>query len=399
VHITGSAYDYFYAGGAMTSVPEVDAKVYKYTYLPPYNVAYPKSVKIKKYRSTFGNTKMQNPFTTERQEGETQYVKLYNRGEWTGDYLSAPLEVSFNTVSRDDAFNKARNDASSRFLKKCRSQEFDMGVFLGEYNETCLYVRDKMRPLVRAIKAYKNRRPNDVLKSLGFGARARRGIRRRAADGARSSPSLSRKAMQRDLEFKFAVMPILNDIQALAHLKIDVWPKWTIGASASETWDMSYVYNPTSYKPLTFEYNGSVKVRIIGDITISNFATYTMAEFGLTKPVATFYQVLPLSFLYEFFVPVGKWAQQFSALDGLELSNCAISWRDSDHCTCTQKQLRDWNVDYTEAKSFHTRFGRHREINFKPSVEFPTWKNTGVTAGAGQLASLVEIVLQLTKGK
>lgn len=379
----------------------ISSKDYAYNFYSGYGgtlVKVPTQLVSKNYESTFGQRSTQNPFSISTYEASTAITNVWQYGEPNGDKVTGPLEISFATAQKADTLSRATSIASSKFFSKVREQDFDLGVFLGEYRETCDYISDRIKPLTGAIKAFKNKDAPGVFDALGLSNRKRKRIQRKAKqvmtkDGAKN------EAIQRDLEFKFAIMPIVSDIDALRNIVIKSDPQWDIGSSQGEHAIYKTVFGANGWNPITFDYNCYYKVRIVGTVKIANFAIKTMSEFGATSPLSTFYQVLPLSFLYEMFVPIGRWSQQFSAMDGLQLSECSLNVRGVERCDVTDLKKASWSGDKSwTARSHIENFYRTRTINFQPSVNFPRYDDQ-VPFEAKKLFSLIEVVLQLCKGK
>lgn len=359
---------------------------------------HPTGVSINDYESTFGQFNTQNPFKTSRYKAKTAITNVWRYGKPTDDVKTGALEISFATVQKADTIARATSIASSKFLNRIREQDFDLGVFLGEYRETCKYVRERAEPLVDAIKAFKNKDPKGVFDALGLSNRKRKRIRRKAKR-AMNKEGVSNEAIQRDLEFKFAISPIVSDIDALRNVVIKSDPEWTIGASQAEHAIYKRVHDARGWNPITFDYNCFYKVRVVGTVKIRNFSIKTMSEFGATAPLSTFYQVLPLSFLYEMFVPIGNWSKQFSALDGLQLTECSLNIRGVERCAYTDMKLASWSGDssWTARSEIDCKY-RTRTINFQPKVRFPRYDDQ-VPFEAEKLFSLVEVITQLCRKK
>lgn len=379
----------------------LSSKEYDYSYYVGYGgtlVSVPTKLTMNDYVSTFGQRSTQNPFSMSKYVGQTSITNVWQYGEPNGDKKAGTLEISFATAQKADTISRATSIASSKFLSTVREQDFDLGVFVGEYRETCDYVSHRVKPLIGAIKALKNKDAAGVFDSLGLSNRKRKRIRRKVKKVMTKNGAIS-EAIQRDLEFKFAVMPIVSDINALRNVVIKSDPQWDIGSSHSEHAIYNTVYNPMGWNPVTFDYNCYYRVKIAGTVKIANFAIKTMSEFGAISPLSTFYQVLPLSFLYDMFVPIGKWSKQFSALDGLQLAECSLNVRGVERCAITDMKKASWSGDTSwTTRSQISNFYRTRTINFQPHVNFPRYDDQ-VPFEAEKLFTLIEVVLQLCKGK
>lgn len=379
----------------------LSSKVYEYSYYAGYAgtlVKVPVKLTAKNYVSTFGQRSTQNPFSISKYTAQTAITNVWQYGQPNGDKRTGALEISFATAQKADTLSRATSIASSKFLSKVTEQDFDLGVFIGEYRETCDYVSHRIKPLIGAIKAFKNKDPAGVFDSLGLSNRKRKRIQRRVKK-VMTKTGARNEAIQRDLEFKFAIMPIVSDINALRNVVIKSDPQWDIGSSQGEHAIYKTVFDPKGWNPVTFDYNCYYKVRIVGTVKIANFAIKTMSEFGAVSPLSTFYQVLPLSFLYDMFVPIGKWSKQFSALDGLRLTECSLNTRGVERCDMVDMKKASWSGDTSwTARSHINNSYRTRTINFQPRVRFPRYDDP-VPFEAKKLFSLVEVVVQLCKGK
>lgn len=201
-----------------------------------------------------------------------------------------------------DLFNK-----SYAKLRDKISDNASWGANLAEYNQSISMMTNR----VKQIHAFTR-----SVRKLDFEGAAR-------ALGLRSKPSRvspSRSVASNWLEYSFGWKPLLSDI----HSSIDFLqtPIKTLNpkGSASDTWFINS--NPTGYPKKVG--SGTKKVSQGCKVTISNPNLWLANSLGLVNPLTIAWEVIPFSFVIDWFVNVEQFLSSGTDLLGLTVSN---PWR------------------------------------------------------------------------
>lgn len=197
----------------------------------------------------------------------------------------------------------------SKVTEKIKGHTFNLGVFAGQG----LQLREQcVRTLVSFYKTFvhlKHRRVSSAFRSLGVipGQRSIKYVGRKLNDGDISGAWL---AMQ------YGWLPTISDI----HESAKAYEELT-GPSRTET---LYI----SKKGPVVEYDGSCSTSLYkcpGSAQVSNKIWYTLEEnlsmprsLGLTDPASVAWELLPFSFVADWFIPIGSYLENLNTIPALK---------------------------------------------------------------------------------
>nr|QDH88272.1 MAG: hypothetical protein H4RhizoLitter19220_000003 [Leviviridae sp.] len=214
-------------------------------------------------------------------------------------------------------------------------------------------------------------------------------------------PSVSRSVAENWLALQYGWKPLLKDIEAsleslgnaLVHsaLGSDVVHKVTASASGSGSKTVSFPLTgyPNEFggsKTTTVQIRKKYGIRYVVDSPTLAFLQQT----GFTNPVNLAWELLPLSFVVDWFLPVGKYLESFSYGQGLSfLEGYVITMKKTTVVSAVGygKRLPGGNVIHCESGSYlenRVDFTRSRISNF-PVMSAPTLK-AGIDNTTGGIA-------------
>lgn len=147
-----------------------------------------------------------------------------------------------------------------------------------------------------------------------------RGMRRIVA---LSDPKHSKDVADATLAIQFGVRPLVADVfsAAEAAAKLVYNPRSKVRlrskASLSDSTTKVTVGGNNSDERLTQVVKQTVTVRYVLDYEISNSPLHTLQSFGLVNPAEIAWELMPWSFVVDWFLPVGNYIQNLSADAGL----------------------------------------------------------------------------------
>lgn len=192
---------------------------------------------------------------------------------------------------------------------KSHQIEINLGETLGEWHRTYNTVRTAIRSLNNAYKALRRKDLQGVTRSL-FRTHKNKEIR-----------DLIKDPIQIDLAIKFGVKPVLQVVY-------DSIEKWETGLKRSNTrvvrsslppfrltWDDSLFRN--------YWASGEIQIsgRSIIHYGVENPILADMQSLNLTNPAMVAYELFTLSFVLDWFIPVGKFIQCVAPPAGLRFIN------------------------------------------------------------------------------
>lgn len=134
----------------------------------------------------------------------------------------------------------------------------------------------------------------------------------------------SRHAASTWLEYHFGWSPLLGDIYNACDLLQAKYPDSRLIKARGSA-------NGKGSKPLVidteiYSLEGNVGVEIGAEISISNPNLFLANRLGVINPASVAWELIPFSFLVDWFIPVGKFLDSYTDFVGLSLKSSYTTW-------------------------------------------------------------------------
>lgn len=208
----------------------------------------------------------------------------------------------------------ARNTALVRSLGKIADTKTNISVTLAEASKTSDLILNTANRIDRAYRAFRKGRFTEVAKILNI------------------TPGRVHKNW---LEYKYGWMPLLLDVknsaEFLAQQSLTRKPRFTV--SSKVKWEtampLSTPYapwgdpNPTAVVKEEISCEGEVKVKIWCEI--DNPTLSELQQLGVTNPALVAWELVPYSFVFDWFLQVGNFLEATTALNGIVCRRAMMS--------------------------------------------------------------------------
>ncbi|DAD51822.1 TPA_asm: maturation protein [ssRNA phage Gerhypos.3_9] len=247
--------------------------------------------------------------------------------------------IAGKSIEADEANPKAL----SSLFDQIRLQKASSGVFLAEANKTAAHVAHTATRIYKAVKALKSARFGEFMDALGmsytpYQARAfKSGVRRNFGDPGKgfrydSSSRLSRPEQrtkfadftaQSWLEYQYGWKPLLRDVyeHAEALARIGVETSQVVRRAKSRAYNIRDHRWRDSYSVGQLLMDNWIRsekwAEYVVEYRIPDGALNVSNVFGLTNPLAIAWELVPFSFVVDWFYPIGSALEQLTATNGL----------------------------------------------------------------------------------
>lgn len=199
----------------------------------------------------------------------------------------------------------------SKLYSRIANYKVDMSVIIGERRE-----------LVNMVST-NSRRLADFYLSLRRGRNPFRGF-------SRCDP---RRASKLWLEHTYAWTPLVSDVYALAQLKDHEPPPYKVWARTFQHEVVGRTNEDSEGSPIgasahvsvTDTYTRRLSTSAEAYIKIPVSALKFAQEIGLTNPLNTAWELVPYSFVVDWFLPIGNWLQNQQALYGVVVEKASVT--------------------------------------------------------------------------
>lgn len=226
---------------------------------------------------------------------------------------NGPIEMSFigtsNMLHATGGMTIARPptpsniQAYARLLDKYKQSDFNLAVTAGESREAWHMIADRMFKFGAALREMRHGNVKSALRALGTTKRASRGAQRKFDSGDISGSFL---------ELHYGWAPLLNDIYSAAQVMNKPYvPPPSIRTSThtkGDPWKASYASMQPYVDP------GENELSIYHICRLSTREISWAARLGLLNPLTVAWELTTLSFVADWFLPIGKMIQALEAI-------------------------------------------------------------------------------------
>lgn len=278
-----------------------------------------------------------------------------------------------------------RNKAYEKFREKALGESTALGVFLAERTEGYNMVAKRVSGLYRAYKSLRRGNFRQFLRELSVKPKRKHRSTIRTAAGEASGLWL---------EYWFGWSPVVQDLWSISEVfAADPSPVPEWGASGQSLALASTASGSSSQDYGASTQQGMIICKTGGAIKVINEDMLIQSQLGLTNPAAIAWEVVPFSFVVDWFTNFGDVLQGISDFAGCRILTPYTTMYCKAHGDQVAGRRSDpsswWRYGYVNSR--HTRSGGL----VKPVATRPSWLNYGQskTRAATAASLLVQIFL------
>lgn len=123
------------------------------------------------------------------------------------------------------------------------------------------------------------------------------------------------------LEYRYGWLPFLSDVNTLLNQELGL-PSIVIRSSHSESYSVELKEIQASHDLTQF---GMIRYRCIARVKPEDAFAKTAAQYGLSNPALVAWELVPMSFVVDWFLDVGGYLEHLGALSGLTVTDACVS--------------------------------------------------------------------------
>jgi len=262
--------------------------------------------------------------------GTTKMVVTDTAGGYYPDVLMSAngpaLQSSIGTLSKFSGTTnmptEMKNEASTKALLELADNKANVGENLATFRQTLQLVRAPAGELYSALKL--------IREDQGV-----RRLLRRSYNEIKNSKSIPKAVSRRYLEYVYGVKPLMSDVHGVMSMLKEAGLKTMLlsgeghSEQQCEVATNKVVASGTSTELTSCTERAHVRTKIWGRIDPNCPGLRSLNQLGLINPVSLAWELVPLSFVFDWFVPVGSVLQALTAPAGLIFVDGTVSCRNS----------------------------------------------------------------------
>lgn len=217
-----------------------------------------------------------------------------------------------------DVSSNLENRVRTELLNTVKDSPIHLGVFAAEFGKSLETIRDTALKIYEAYRAFRRGDFRRVLRVLGI--------------------TSSRGNSQNWLSYQYGWMPLLQDAYGASELLTEPLRSQTGLFMSSRRINERYadLPKPTLYHK-DWEHNGSWVVGCQGRVyyTVSDSLADLAKRSGLTNPLLIAWELMPFSFIIDWFLPIGSVLEALDATIGLKFKSGYITHYSKGSAVCS----------------------------------------------------------------
>lgn len=267
------------------------------------------------------------------------YSRFYYRSSGYKAYYNTPS--AFLAAANRGLNGPAYAQAYDSFYRKAKGGAgASLGVTLYEWKSSLGMIAARGAALLESFRQLKRGNILGAARSLGINdPKTARGT---------SAKRAGRSISDQWLELNFGWAPLLEDIGKAVDVLQQSIPVGRIRATGSQALNY-YWKSPNSYENWVEEAGGVKKILLSGEIKSVNPNLLLASQLGFTNPATVAWDVVPFSFVVDWFLPVNKFLKSFDAHLGIEISKISrtVTVRTSGSHTYVAGTRQEFSVNET----------------------------------------------------
>lgn len=295
----------------------------------------------------------------------------------TSNLMLAPSMDPFVTSATNLAINKLR--------LKLKDQKVNMVQAYAESDQTMRLIGDTTKKLALTFQHLRKGQLMAAGSVLGLRVGKREAARYSTmAKKAKDRASVENLMSSGVLAVQYGIKPLISDVVGAAELYAqktvhEVVNTATVRHSVRTEQVQSGKTNSSYNAYMPYTANASATTVVAVDVKIGctfakgNEVLHTLSQLGLTNPLLIAWELVPWSFVIDWFIPVGNYISSLDATLGLDFKDGYVSTK--SEMTHIRRQSVVGGVRANTSSSYHQKTFKRTVLTSFPSSKLPEFKN------------------------
>lgn len=246
------------------------------------------------------------------------------------------------------SYDNARQVCLNRLNSKIRNSSMDIGVAFGEYRDTARFVSSSILSVASSYRHLKRGNIKRALDDLGVPRKGVSDILKRSSD--------------KWLSYTYGLRPLLNDVDSSIRALAE-GPETNLirleRAGYSKSFRVSHSYSPSASVSYLNQIAGRFKCVAEVRFEIKNPLLRSLDRLGLLNPASVAWELVPFSFVVDWFIPVGRYFQDIVPPQGIDFVSGWLSLHASGSASSVTDRTSpgQWHTTATSSEVI-----KHREV-------------------------------------
>lgn len=240
------------------------------------------------------------------------YPDIYSDVRLTAWFIASGYYNSWFPMTYEDSYNNAYFAAYEKFKGAC-GDSAQLGASIAESKEAFSMIATRAGQLFRAARALKRLRFGDFIDELALVNETSSKIRRKVQRAGHDLSSVW-------LEYSYGWKPLLHDIYDAVKVLESPYKETTVRARGThaQTASVNMTFGHQTIKgPVKSRYT----ISLGGKVSIENRNLAAASQAGLINPLVPLWEILPFSFVIDWFTPIGNFLENFTFGMGLSITH------------------------------------------------------------------------------
>lgn len=264
---------------------------------------------------------LSNPTSWIAYRTQTEHSPAFDNGVLIPPILHTIGDANLNAIMPLEVQQRLREQTIQKALVKIKDEKFNLGTFLGELPESQRHFKKTLKDVVDLYRSVKK---GDLKKLKILAKRGRAFVKRRGimVPVQRVTKSVS----QRWLEWRYAICPwvyTLDDSLSYLH-RSAMKPSISRIGSGGREFHNELTSEKYPLYTITRSTQGEAQGRVVAYFRV-NIQAEAFKQLGLLNPAAVLWELTPLSFVVDWFLPVGDFIGHLDAMAGVSVLSATYS--------------------------------------------------------------------------